>query len=167
MLTAQSSTITYLVIYAAMNLGAFAMVIAVARRTGSGEVSSYRGLFRYSPGLAVAMSLFMFSLAGIPPLGGWFAKLVIFRSVLDAGTAPAITLGVIGAVNSVIALFYYASVAKEMWFGEPAEGMDDRSRIRVPAALSAAVAICLVLTLAMGVYPNAVARLGDLAVLVR
>ena len=165
--TAQASSITYLAIYAAMNLGAFAMVIAVARRTGSGEISSYRGLFRYSPGLALAMTLFMFSLAGIPPLGGWFAKLVVFRAVLDAGTGPAIALGVIAAVNSVIALFYYASVAREMWFGEPSEGLDDRSRIRVPAALSAAVGICLVLTLAMGVYPNAIAHLGDLAVLVR
>ena len=165
--TAQSASITYLAIYAAMNLGAFAMVIAIARRTGSGEVGSYGGLFRYSPGLAVIMSAFMFSLAGIPPLGGWFAKFAIFRAVIEAGSASAIILGVIAAVNSVIALFYYANVAKEMWFSPAPEGTDDRSPVRVPAALSAAVGITLILTLAIGVYPNAIAQLGDMAVLVR
>ena len=165
--TAQSSSITYLAIYAAMNLGAFAMVIAIARRTGSGETSSYGGLFKYSPALAVIMSAFMFSLAGIPPLGGWFAKFVIFRAVIEAGSVSAIVLGVIAAVNSVIALFYYANVAREMWFSPSPEGTDDHSRVRVPAALSAAVGITLVLTLAVGVYPNAIARLGDMAVLVR
>ena len=165
--TAQSASITYLAIYAAMNLGAFAMVIAIARRTGSGDVNSYGGLFKYSPALAVIMSVFMFSLAGIPPLGGWFAKFVIFRAVLEAGSVSAIVLGVIAAVNSVIALFYYANVAKEMWFSPAMEGADDRSSIRVPASLFAAVGITLILTLAVGVYPNAIAKLGDMAVLVR
>ena len=165
--TAQSASLTYLAIYAAMNLGAFAMVIAIARRTSSGELGSYGGLFRYSPGLAVIMSVFMFSLAGIPPLGGWFAKFVIFRAVIEAGTVSAVVLGVIAAVNSVIALFYYANVAREMWFSPSPEGIDDRSRVRVPAALSAAVGITLIATLAIGVYPNAIASLGDMAVLVR
>jgi NADH-quinone oxidoreductase subunit N len=165
--TAQSASITYLAIYAAMNLGAFAMVIAIARRTGSGEIGSFSGLFRYSPGLALIMGLFMFSLAGIPPLGGWFAKFVVFRSVIEAGTMPAIVLGVIAAVNSVIALFYYASIAREMWFNDAPAEVDSKSKVRVPASLSAAVGITLVITLALGVYPQAIARLGDLAVLVR
>ena len=54
------------------------------------------------------MTIFLFSLAGIPPLAGWFAKFVMFRAVLDAGTTAAVVLGVIAAVNSVIAFFYYA-----------------------------------------------------------
>ena len=98
-----------------MNLGAFAVVIAVARKTRSGEISSYGGLFEYAPGAGRAMTIFLFSLAGIPPLGGWFAKFVVFRALLDAGGGWAVVLGVIGAVNSVIALFYYAAVAREMW----------------------------------------------------
>ncbi len=107
---ALTASIVYLLIYAAMNLGAFAVVIAVARKTRSGEISSYSGLFSYAPGLTVMMTAFLFSLAGIPPLGGWFAKFYIFRAVLDAGTPAAIVLGVIVAVNSVIALYYYANV---------------------------------------------------------
>src|SRR3954471_19098813 len=92
---ALTATIVSLLVYSGMNLGAFAVVIAVARKTGSGEIASYGGLFQYAPGLAVVMTVFLFSLAGIPPLGGWFAKLYVFQSVLDAGTPSAIVLGVI------------------------------------------------------------------------
>jgi NADH-quinone oxidoreductase subunit N len=159
--TAQTAAIVYLLIYAAMNLGAFAIVIAVARRTRSGEVSSYAGLFSYAPGLTVLMTIFMFSLAGIPPFGGWFAKFYIFKSAIDAGTGWAVALAVIAGVNSVIALFYYASVAREMWM-QPAPG-DDRTPIRVPPALGAALAITAAAVVAIGVYPQAFARLGDLA----
>src|SRR5438445_4337299 len=150
--SAFSGTVVYLLIYAAMNLGAFAVVIAVARQTRSGEISSYTGLFNYAPALAVTMSMFLFSLAGIPPLGGWYAKLVVFKAVLDAGTAQAVTLGVVAAVNSVIALFYYARVASLMWF-RPAPA-DGGSTARVPVALGAAVALPPVLVLAIGIYPN-------------
>src|SRR5439155_24490620 len=113
--TAKTASIVYLMIYAAMNLGAFAVVIAVARKTRSGEISSYGGLMTYAPGLTVLMTFFLFSLAGIPPLGGWFAKFYVFLAVVRAGTPSAVVLGVITAVNSVIALFYYAGVAREMW----------------------------------------------------
>ena len=85
--TAKTASIVYLLIYAAMNLGVFAVVIAVARKTRSGEISSYGGLMSYAPGLAVLMTFFMFSLAGIPPLGGWFAKFYIFLAVLHGGHA--------------------------------------------------------------------------------
>src|SRR5437764_15490634 len=106
--SAFTASVVYLLIYAAMNLGAFTVVIAVARKTRSGEISSYGGLFEYAPGLTVLMTPFPFSLAGIPPLGGWFAKFLIFRSALDAGTPWAVVLAVVAGVNSVIALFYYA-----------------------------------------------------------
>lgn len=159
--TAQTAIIVYLVIYAAMNLGAFSIVMAVARKTHSGEISSYGGLFNYAPGLTVLMTMFMFSLAGIPPLGGWFAKLYIFESALDAGTPTAVLLAVIAGVNSVIALFYYASIAREMWMRPVPDG--DRSPIAVPAPLAAALGLTAVAVVAIGIYPQAVARLGDLA----
>ncbi|HEX2785588.1 MAG TPA: NADH-quinone oxidoreductase subunit N, partial [Ilumatobacteraceae bacterium] len=76
--------IVYLIIYAATNLGAFAVVIAVSRKTRSGEISSFAGLFGYAPGLAVLMTIFLASLAGIPPLGGWYAKFGVFNAVLSA-----------------------------------------------------------------------------------
>ncbi len=159
--TAQTAVVVYLLIYAAMNLGAFAVVMAVARKTRSGEISSYGGLFTYAPGLTVLMTVFLFSLAGVPPLGGWFAKLYIFQSAIDAGGAWAVALAVVAGVNSVIALFYYAGVAREMWMRPVPD--DDRTPVRVPPALGAALGITAVVVVAIGVYPQAFARLGDLA----
>jgi NADH-quinone oxidoreductase subunit N len=159
--TALEAVVAYLLIYAAMNLGAFAVVMAVARKTRSGEISSFGGLFEYAPGLATLMTVFLFALAGIPPLAGWLAKFVVFRAVLDAGTPAAIVLGVIAAVNSVVALFYYASVAREMWMRPVPD--EDRTPVRVPASLSVALGLAALVTLTLGVT-NIATRFGDLAV---
>ena len=163
--SAQTATIVYLLIYSAMNLGAFTIVLAVARKTRSGEISSFGGLFQYAPGLTVLMTIFLASLAGVPPAGGWFAKLAVFRSVLDADTGWALALGVIAAVNSVIAAFYYFNVAREMWISPVPD--EDRTPIRVPAALGAALGITVVVVLVIGVFPGLFADLGNMASLVR
>jgi NADH-quinone oxidoreductase subunit N len=160
---ALTSVITYLVIYAAMNLGAFTVVMAVARKTGSAEISTWGGLFNYAPSLAVLMTIFLFALAGIPPLGGWLAKFVAFRAVVNADTGWAYALAVVMAVNSVIALAYYANVAKEMGMNPVPDG--DETPVRVPVSLSAALAITAVLTLAFGVTQWAT-ELGDVATFV-
>jgi NADH-quinone oxidoreductase subunit N len=156
---ALQAIVTYLVIYAAMNLGAFTVVMAVARKTGSGEISSFAGLFEYAPSLAVLMSVFLFSLAGIPPLGGWLAKFVAFRAVIDAETGWAYVLAVVMAVNSVVALAYYANVARQMIMPSP-DG--DRSPVRIPVSLRTALAITGVLTLAFGVTSWAT-EIGDMS----
>jgi NADH-quinone oxidoreductase subunit N len=155
-----TAIVTYLVIYAAMNLGAFTVVMAVARKTGSADVKSFGGLFEYAPSLAVLMSLFLFSLAGIPPLAGWLAKFVAFRAVIDADTGWAYALAVIMAINSVIALGYYANIAKEMWMNPAPDG--DKTPVRVPVSLTAALAITAVFTLVFGVTQWAT-ELGDMA----
>jgi len=162
--SAFTASVVYLLIYAAMNLGAFAVVIAVARKTRSGEIASYGGLYEYAPGLTVLMTVFMFSLAGIPPLAGTWAKLFIFRAVLDSGTPSAIALGVIAAVNAVIALFYYASIPRLMWMNPVPDG--DRTPIRVPASLQAALALTVIVVVVIGIYPQLFAHLGDVASLV-
>jgi NADH-quinone oxidoreductase subunit N len=162
--TAFTATVVYLLVYAAMNLGAFSVVIAVARKTRSGEISSYGGLYEYAPGLAVLMTIFLFSLAGIPPLAGAWAKIFIFRALLDAGTSWAVLLGVVAAVNSVIALFYYASIAKEMWMSPVPDG--DRTPILVPTPLTTALGITAAVVIVIGIYPQAFAHFGDLASLV-
>jgi NADH-quinone oxidoreductase subunit N len=156
------AVLIYLFIYAAMNLGAFAVVIAVARRTGSGEIDSYAGLGQTGPGLAITMTIFLFSLAGIPPLAGWFAKFVLFRAVLDANSPSAVTLGVIAALGSVVALFYYAGVARKMWFHDPAPEAAAGPKA-IPAALTVAIGLCVTVTVVVGVYPQIVARIGELA----
>ncbi len=152
------AVITYLVIYAAMNLGAFAAVIGIARKTRSAEIDSFGGLFEYAPGLTVMLSLFLFSLAGIPPLGGWLAKFVVFRSLADANTTAGYVMGAFVAVNSVIALYYYANVAREMWMKPVPDG--DRTPILVPFSIGAAISLSIVATFAFGVSDLAT-RLGD------
>jgi NADH-quinone oxidoreductase subunit N len=147
-LAVQSAIVTYLLIYAAMNLGAFAVVIVAARKTRSGEIDSFGGMFSYAPGLTAAMTAFLFSLVGIPPLGGWYAKFVVFEVLVDAGTAWAIALAVVAAVNSVIAAYYYLGVARQMWFMPTPDG--DDSRIVVPSTLSAAIGVTLIFTLLAG-----------------
>ena len=114
--TAFFATVTYLVIYAVMNLGAFAVVIAGANRLKSTAIADWAGLGTYAPGLATLLALFFASLAGIPPLAGWFAKLVMFTSVMGVDSGWATTLAVIAAVNSVVAFYYYAKVIKAVWF---------------------------------------------------
>jgi NADH-quinone oxidoreductase subunit N len=158
-----TAVVTYLLIYAAMNLGAFTVVMAVARKTGSADITSFGGLINYAPSLAVLMTTFMFALAGIPPLGGWLAKLVVFRAVVDADTTWAYVLAVVMAVNTVISLAYYANVAREMWMNPAPDG--DEAPIRVPVSLSAALTITGVMTLAFGVTQWAT-ELGDVATFV-
>ncbi|HEX9258846.1 MAG TPA: NADH-quinone oxidoreductase subunit N [Acidimicrobiales bacterium] len=161
---ALTAVVTYLIVYAAMNLGAFAVILAVTRKTRSGDISSFGGLFDYAPGLAVLMTMFLFSLAGIPPLGGWIAKFSVFKALLSAGGGWAVTLAVIGGVNSVIALYYYANVARQMWMEPAPDG--DTTPIRIPQPLVAALGITAVATLLLGVLPNLVLRFGDLGQIV-
>jgi NADH-quinone oxidoreductase subunit N len=159
--SAFGAVVIYLLVYGAMNLGAFAVVIAVARRTRSAEIATYDGLFQTSPGLSVMMTIFLASLAGVPPLAGWFAKFVMFSTTLEAGGGWAVSLAVIAAVNSVIAFFYYANVIRAMWFRDPAGA--DRTPIRVPPALGGAIALTVVATVVVGIYPQLFARVGELA----
>jgi NADH-quinone oxidoreductase subunit N len=160
-----SATIIYLLIYAGMNLGAFAVIITVARKTRSGEIDSFNGLFEYAPGLTVLMTVFLFALAGIPPLAGWFAKFQVFFATANAGTPAGYVLAVFIGVNSVIALVYYARVAQAMWMQPSPDG--DVSRIRIPPALSGALGICVLFTVAVGFYPQLVGRVGDMATFLR
>ncbi len=162
--SALTAVVTYLLIYAVMNIGAFAVVIIVARKTHSGEISSFAGLFSYAPGLCVAMTFFLFSLAGTPPLAGWVAKFIVFRSLLDAGGGWAVTLAVVGVVNSVIALFYYAAVAKEMWMNPAPDG--DVSPIRIPGPLLITLGAATALVVLIGIFPSLVLHFSDLTSLV-
>ncbi len=151
--------VTYLAIYVVMNLGAFAVVIAVARKTRSAELTSFSGLFEYAPGLAVAMLFFLASLAGIPPMAGWFAKFLIFRTLVAPGTTAGYVLAVVVGVNSVIALFYYLRVVRYMFFEPAPDG--DVTPIRVPVSLTVALVLTVGVTLIWGVFPAAVTHFTD------
>ncbi|MFV0306168.1 MAG: NADH-quinone oxidoreductase subunit N [Desertimonas sp.] len=154
------AVVVYLLVYGFTNLGAFAVVIAVSRKTRSGEISSFGGLIGYAPGLAVLMTLFLASLAGIPPLGGWIAKFNAFRAVLEAGSGAAYVLAIIGAVNTAIAAAYYLRVMREMWMREAPDG--DTTPVVTPPPIAAALAITGLGTLVLGVLPGLVMRFADL-----
>ena len=156
-----SATVVYLVIYSIMNLGAFAVVIAGARKAGTGDIEGWAGLGSYDARLGVLTTLFFFSLAGIPPLAGWFAKFVMFRSVMIAGGTSTVVLAVIAAVNSVIALYYYARVIKAVWLDRaPESALGDRAH--VPAgSLRLALLIAGVLTVVVGIFPTLATFFGD------
>lgn len=155
------SVVTYLIVYAATNLGTFAVILAVSRKTRSGEISSFGGLFSYAPGLGVVMTIFLGSLAGIPPLGGWIGKFSAFQAVLEAGTGWAYAIAVVGAVNSVVAFGYYGNVMREIWMRPAPDG--DTTPIRTPAPLVLALSITTLATLALGVLPGVALHFGDLA----
>ena len=159
--SALRSVVLYMIIYAATNLGVFAVILAVSRKTRSGEISSFGGLFSYAPALGVLMTLFMASLAGIPPLGGWIAKFVAFQSLLSSQSSWAYALALIGAVNSVIAFGYYGNVMREIWMRPVPDG--DITQIKIPGSLSLALGITSVATLVFGIFPATGLHFADLA----
>jgi len=158
---AASAIVTYLVIYAAMNLGAFAVLMAVARRTRTAEISSFSGLFQHSPVLAAIMTVFLASLAGIPPLGGWFAKFQVFTALVSAGTGWGYALAGIAAVNTVLAFGYYGRLASRMWVDDAPPQFAGRP-ISVPFALQAALGLTVAATLLFGIVPSTITHFTDI-----
>jgi NADH-quinone oxidoreductase subunit N len=142
-----AASLTYILIYSFMNIGAFAVVIAVARKQPSNLISDYDGLAQREPGLAAAMLFFLLSLAGIPPLAGMWAKFFVFSAAIDGNSA---WLAAIMVVNSVIGLYYYLSVGSRMYL-RPAE---DSTPLGVPYPVAVAIALALIVVIAVGIYPD-------------
>jgi NADH-quinone oxidoreductase subunit N len=105
----------YLGVYLAMNLGAFLCVMAVRARTGSESIADYRGLGGRSPYLAAVLAIFLFSLTGLPPLGGFIGKFYLFAAVLRVGTPFFYVVAILGVLNSAVSLYFYARVVKAMY----------------------------------------------------
>jgi len=116
------AVLIYLAIYLAMNVGAFALIIAMRRKDGATEsIADLSGLSRTRPAMALAIAIFMFSLAGIPPLAGFFGKFYVFIAAIDADLT---FLAVIGALASAVSAFYYLRIVKVMYFDEPVDAFD-------------------------------------------
>ncbi|GEP00817.1 NADH-quinone oxidoreductase subunit NuoN [Methylobacterium haplocladii] len=132
--------VIYMIIYLAMTLGAFAVLLALRRKNQMFEtIDDLSGLSRTHPWLAFSLAAMMFSLAGIPPLAGFFAKFYVFAAAIKAGL---VTLAVIGVVTSVVGAFYYLRLVKVMYFDEPKapyEPMDPG--LRIVLGLSSAVVV--------------------------
>ena len=159
--SALKSVIIYLLIYAFSNLGAFAVIMAVSRKTNSGEISSFGGLMSYAPVHGLMMTLFLVSLAGVPPFGIWIAKLQAFKTLIDAGDNAAYALAIVAAINTVISAAYYMKVLREMWMKPVPDG--DVAPISTPQPIWAALSICAVGTVVLGILPGLVLRFADLS----
>ncbi|MCK5932323.1 NADH dehydrogenase subunit N [Fulvimarina manganoxydans] len=108
----------YMAIYLAMTLGVFAVILSMRRDDGQvDQIEDLAGLSRTQPVTAMFLTILMLSLAGLPPLAGFFAKYFVFMAAVEAGLY---TLAVIGVLASVVGLFYYLRIVKLMWFDEPA-----------------------------------------------
>ncbi len=140
----------YLVVYLLMNFGAWATAIAVGAELGTHEISAWRGLGYRNPAAAVAMAIFLFSLTGLPPLAGFIGKFYIFYAVVAKGGFWLLALGVLGVLNSVVSLYYYANIAKTMFFEQPDEGAS--APLQLHRLFTSLQWVFAVPTLAIGVY---------------
>ena len=142
----------YLAAYALMTVGAFAVLVAIGRGDAENErgytLSEWAGLGWSRPMLALAMSFFMFSMAGIPPTGGFFGKYVVFKAAIES---QQYTLAVIGVLNAVIAAFYYLKVIVTLYMREP-EG--DELPFPVPLAVGAVMLVSVVGIIYLGIAPG-------------
>ena len=146
----------YMLVYVLMTAGTFACIMAMRRDGRPVErISDLSGLGTNDPGLALALSVFMFSLAGIPLMAGFFAKLYIFLGAVKSGLW---TLAVIGVLTSVIGAFYYIRIIKIMYFDAPAAAFDRR-----PAALSFVVAATGLFTAFFFLFPSPVVDAAEMA----
>jgi NADH-quinone oxidoreductase subunit N len=136
----------YLVAYLFGNMGAFLVVQAVGAGEGSDLMSGYRGLAQRSPVLALSMLVFLLSLGGIPFVAGFWAKLYIFLAAAERGMYGLVFLG---AVLTVVALYYYLLVARRMYIEAPVR----REPVPTPGLLGVAIAVCAIGVVGIGVYP--------------
>lgn len=137
----------YLVAYLFGNMGAFLVVEAVAQSDGSESIAAYRGLAQRSPVLALTMLLFLLSLGGIPFVAGFWAKLYVFWAAAEQGLY---WLVLVGAVLTVVALFYYLLVAKRMYIDAP----ETTTPVRVAPLLNLAILLCAAGVVVVGLYPK-------------
>jgi NADH-quinone oxidoreductase subunit N len=131
----------YMAIYIVMTIGTFAVVLMMRRQGRYIEtIDDLAGLSTTRPLLAAAMAIFMFSLAGIPPLAGFFGKLYVFMAAVDAGLTP---LAVIAVLASVVGAYYYLRIVKLMYFDEPAEAFDRPGRFELQAVVAVSAVLVL------------------------
>ena len=152
-----TSVLVYMTIYLFMNIGTFACILAMRRQGSMVEgIDDFAGLGKTNPKMALAMLIFMFSLAGIPPLGGFFGKLYVFMAAIDAGL---VTLAIIGVVTSVVGSYYYVRIVKIMYFDEAADPFDKP----IGKGLGGVLAATAVITLLFFVGLSPVVEVADAA----
>jgi NADH-quinone oxidoreductase subunit N len=154
--TGQSSVLFFLASYSLTNLGAFIAVIAISNRIKSDEISDFSGMGKRSPLTALALTLCMISLIGMPPAAGFMAKFYVFSTAVQH---DLLWLVIIAVINSVISAYYYLRVVKVMWMNEPASG----EKVDASSALRAALTLSCAGILFFGIAPGIGMKLAELA----
>ena len=152
----RSGVLFFLASYALTNLGAFIAIIAISNKLNSDQIKDYSGMFKRAPFLALALTLCLISLIGMPPAAGFMAKFYIFSAAVQHNL---LWLVIIAVINSVISAYYYLRVVKVMWLGEPA------SEEKVPSsvALRVSLALSCLGVLLLGIIPGFVMKLSEMA----
>ncbi|MBO8141540.1 MAG: NADH-quinone oxidoreductase subunit N [Firmicutes bacterium] len=148
---AVSAMLYYLIAYAFTTIGAFTVVILLARHQPADEIQDFRGLGQRAPLFALALTIFMLSFIGIPPTAGFFGKFYLFQAAVGAGMP---WLAVIMVINGIISIPYYWGVVRTMYLSEA----EDRSPLEAPWGLRWATVIGLGATLVLGLFPDALVR---------
>ena len=148
----RESVLFYALAYLVTNMGAFAVAMVVAGKTGSYELDAYDGLARRSLGLAIVMVMFLLSLAGIPPLAGFIAKFYVFASAVNS--QQYLWLAVLGVLNSVVSVYYYMNIARRMFFAEA----KDTSSVEADVYTAGVIAITSAAALLLGLFPETLMR---------
>jgi NADH-quinone oxidoreductase subunit N len=152
----RSGLLFFLASYALTNLGAFIAIIAISGKLDSDLIQDYSGMGKRAPLLALALTLCLVSLIGMPPAAGFMAKFYIFSGAVQHGL---LWLVVIAVINSVISAYYYLRVVKVMWLGEPAS----KTKIPSSVALRFALSLSCLGVLVLGIIPGYIMKLAELA----
>lgn len=161
------SMVYYLMTYLFMNIGAFAVVTHIENLTGRSDIAAYAGLVRKKPIVAAVLSVMFLSLAGIPITAGFFGKFFLFQAVANAGS-QYLWLVIVALLTSTVSLYYYLNVIRLMVIAEPSDAVEalpanePSARLFTPVGLT--LAICLVGTLAIGVFSGGLLELSNSAV---
>jgi NADH-quinone oxidoreductase subunit N len=139
--------LVYMAIYVTMTLGAFAVILSMRRATGMVEtIDQLAGLSRTNPTMAFFLAMLLFSMAGVPPLAGFFAKFYVFLAAIKAGLY---VLAVIGVLASVVGAYYYLAIIKIMYFDDAVEGF-----YAMPVELRVVLTICGLFNVLFFLYPG-------------
>ena len=155
-ISGQSGVLFFLASYALTNMGAFIAIIAISNKLDSDLIADYSGMGKRAPLLALALTLCLISLVGMPPAAGFMAKFYIFSAAVQHSL---LWLVIIAAVNSVISAYYYLRVVKVMWFGEPASD----EKVPSSGALRLALFLSCLGVLLLGIVPGLVMRVAEFA----
>jgi NADH-quinone oxidoreductase subunit N len=148
--------LVYIAIYVTMTLGAFSVILAMKRQGKAVEnIRDFSGLARTNPLLAFFMAMLLFSLAGVPPLAGFYAKFYVFVAAIKAGM---FTLSVVGVLASVVGAYYYLLIIKVMYFDEPVGAVD-----RVGGELRAVLGVTGLFNMLFFLYPAPLIAAASLA----